>query len=197
MLGESLSCEPSVCYNFHKISYRIKVPAFFTPNYEAYANQVRTSRPKYCHSRFLRSFNLSFFKVCWISNTYYVNSTINVPKSEETRKSSEIKYYQWIPVSFLPCEIQSSFFFKMNQSKFAFHRKKQFILLIQALFLYFSGILKAFFFLKAFVIRPRRSWRPRHYRGSSFVQICRQIRQQVQNYGLHCTKHRPICEQSS
>lgn len=54
------------------------VPAFFTPNYEAYANQV-----------------------CWISNTYYVNQTQNVPKSEDNRKSSEIKYYQWIPVSLL------------------------------------------------------------------------------------------------
>ena len=52
------------------------VPAFFTPNYEAYANQV-----------------------CWISNTYYVNQTQNVPKTEDNRKSSEIKYYQWIPVS--------------------------------------------------------------------------------------------------
>lgn len=51
------------------------VPAFFTPNYEAYANQV-----------------------CWISNTYYVNQSHNVPNSEETRKSGEIKYYQWIPV---------------------------------------------------------------------------------------------------
>ena len=53
------------------------VPAFFTQNYESYANQV-----------------------CWISNTYYVNQTQNVPKGEETRKASEIKYYQWIPVLF-------------------------------------------------------------------------------------------------
>ncbi|RNA26845.1 innexin unc-9-like isoform X2 [Brachionus plicatilis] len=66
------------------------VPAFFTPNYEAYANQV-----------------------CWISNTYYVNQSHNVPNSEETRKSGEIKYYQWIP----------------------------FILLIQALFLYIPRVM--------------------------------------------------------
>jgi hypothetical protein len=66
------------------------VPAFFTPNFEAYANQV-----------------------CWISNTYYVNSNSNVPKSEEIKKSTEIKYYQWIP----------------------------FILLIQAIFLYIPRIM--------------------------------------------------------
>ena len=51
------------------------VPAYFTINYETYANQV-----------------------CWVSNTYYTNQTQNLPKSEEVRKQSEIKYYQWIPV---------------------------------------------------------------------------------------------------
>jgi hypothetical protein len=51
------------------------VPAYFTVNYETYANQV-----------------------CWVSNTYYTNQTQNLPKSEEVRKQSEIKYYQWIPV---------------------------------------------------------------------------------------------------
>lgn len=66
------------------------VPAFFTSNYEQYANQV-----------------------CWISNTYYVNSTQTVPKEDAVKKSTEIKYYQWIP----------------------------FILLIQALFLYIPRIL--------------------------------------------------------
>lgn len=67
------------------------VPAFFTPNYESYANQV-----------------------CWISNTYYVNQSHNVPNSDETRKSGEIKYYQWIPVNKILLNIDSIEFFIFN-----------------------------------------------------------------------------------
>ncbi len=66
------------------------VPAFFTSNYEQYANQV-----------------------CWISNTYYVNTSVGMPREDETKKDSEIKYYQWIP----------------------------FILLVQALLLYIPRIM--------------------------------------------------------
>jgi innexin len=81
--------------NYKKFFLVIKcwVPAFFTQNYETYANQV-----------------------CWISNTYYVNQTATMPEgplAEETKKSTEIKYYQWVP----------------------------FILLIQALFLYIPRIM--------------------------------------------------------
>ncbi len=54
------------------------VPAFFTANYEQYANEV-----------------------CWVSNTYYVNTSDAMPKDDNTKKDSEIKYYQFIPVSFV------------------------------------------------------------------------------------------------
>jgi innexin len=58
---------------FLRISW---VPAYFTNNFEAYANQV-----------------------CWVSNTYYVNQSEPLSRSDDLKKSTEIKYYQWIPVS--------------------------------------------------------------------------------------------------
>ena len=61
---------------FIKIVIKCWVPAYFTLNYEVYANQI-----------------------CWVSNTYYTNQTQILSKNDDNRKKSEIKYYQWIPVS--------------------------------------------------------------------------------------------------
>lgn len=55
-------------------SHFLQVPAFFTPNYDEYVRSV-----------------------CFVQNTYYVKHHDKVPKSANTKKQSEILYYQWIP----------------------------------------------------------------------------------------------------
>ncbi|KAK3594852.1 hypothetical protein CHS0354_005777 [Potamilus streckersoni] len=37
------------------------------------------------------------YTICYLSNTYYVSDANPIPFKEEDRKSSEIKYYQWVP----------------------------------------------------------------------------------------------------
>lgn len=49
------------------------VPAHFTNNYEQYVSQI-----------------------CWITNTYSVDTFAPIPKSEVERRQNEIKYYQWV-----------------------------------------------------------------------------------------------------
>ncbi len=61
------------------------VPAYMTRNYEEYINDI-----------------------CWVSNTYYVSLDQRLPDSEATRKSTELKYYQWVPFILLA---QAFFFF--------------------------------------------------------------------------------------
>lgn len=55
-------------------SHLQQVPAFFTPNYDEYVRSV-----------------------CFVQNTYYVKHHDKIPKSNHTKKHSEILYYQWIP----------------------------------------------------------------------------------------------------
>ena len=52
----------------------VKIPAFFTPNYDEYIRSV-----------------------CFVQNTYYVKHSDKIPKIQDRKKESEILYYQWIP----------------------------------------------------------------------------------------------------
>ncbi|XP_033728332.1 innexin unc-9-like [Pecten maximus] len=40
-------------------------------------------------------------RVCWVSNTYYIPFTREIPSNYEVRMSTEITYYQWVPVMLL------------------------------------------------------------------------------------------------
>ncbi|OWF49227.1 Innexin unc-9 [Mizuhopecten yessoensis] len=40
-------------------------------------------------------------RVCWVSNTYYIPFSREIPSNYETRMSTEITYYQWVPVMLL------------------------------------------------------------------------------------------------
>ncbi|XP_046563542.1 innexin unc-9-like [Haliotis rubra] len=39
--------------------------------------------------------------LCWVKNTYYVHIDEVIPSQEEHRKSTEIPYYQWVPIILL------------------------------------------------------------------------------------------------
>jgi hypothetical protein len=39
---------------------------------------------------------LNFLSSSWITNTYSVETHLNIPKTEVERKQNEIKYYQWV-----------------------------------------------------------------------------------------------------
>ncbi|CAF0976246.1 unnamed protein product [Rotaria sordida] len=38
---------------------------------------------------------------CWISNTYYIHSSMTPPHSDEDRRRAQIGYYQWVPILLL------------------------------------------------------------------------------------------------
>jgi len=76
MLGKNLSVEYITSIIFNRILFFCfkQVPAFFTPNYDEYVRSV-----------------------CFVQNTYYVKHTDKTPKLFNTKKESELLYYQWIP----------------------------------------------------------------------------------------------------
>ena len=49
------------------------VPAMFSKNFEEYTNLV-----------------------CWITNTYYIPFDKQIPTTENERRSTELRYYQWV-----------------------------------------------------------------------------------------------------
>ena len=49
------------------------MPALFSKNFEEYTNLV-----------------------CWITNTYYIPFDKQIPTDEPERRSTELRYYQWV-----------------------------------------------------------------------------------------------------
>lgn len=42
-------------------------------------------------------------RICYMSNTYYLNASDNIPREGSQRQKNEIRYYQWVCVININC----------------------------------------------------------------------------------------------